>query len=174
MRIKNNRLYKTKRDSEISFSSYSFFAKRYKAIYGNRHKGAQIAYDYWLALRQNAIQEVLHIFTTEEIKFLLKLYIEIATKSIYSELLSYFCLFGFVYVLGHMKSSWDELFELFIDSDLIDPKTIRSKLYDLTPIQAFFLEDICWTFPEELSIEEYIDKLKVIDKEIRLKVGRYY
>ncbi len=175
MKIQTKRIHKKKRDITLSFRSYSEFGDKLEQIYGNKHRGAQIAFDYWLPLRQSAIKEIFDKLSRNEVHYIIKLYYKIASShNMYIDLFTYSCVFGFVYIIKLMEELSEGLTQEITGETCIETKKLKTKLEALTSIQSFFLEDICCLYPEDISINEYIDQLLKFDKQLSLKVGRYY
>ncbi len=57
-----------------------------------------------------------------------------------------------------MENFNSNLFKLKDDGN-VDTKLLKPKLDALTPVQIFFLEDLCKTYRGDVEIKEYIESL---------------
>ncbi len=160
MKIQTKRIHKKKRDITLSFRSHSEFGDKLEQIYGNKHRGAQNAFDYWLPLRQSAIKEIFDKLSRNEVHYIINLYYKIASShNMYIDIFTYSCVFGFVYIIKLMEELSEGLSQEITGDTCTDTKKLKTKLEALTSIQSFFLEDLCKTYREGGDIKEYIESL---------------
>ena len=150
------------RDTKITFRTYSSIADQLEKIYGNKHRAAQLIFDNFLSIRNLIIKEIAEKLTKDELCFLVETFHVISSPNgFFQEFFLYSEIMGFLEIVKKMEDYGIDLFSSKEEVSKVDMKLLKPKLDTLTPVQIFFLEDLCKTYRVEIDFKDYVDSILI-------------